>query len=98
MIIQYNRMLVYKRATVAVVYGQNQSTYMKSLETDREINTICRGPFYWHGLSLIPEWVSNYIHKVWDEITYPFPYLGLGMTSNFILHFTERVITYPCWD
>ena len=31
------------------------------------------GPFYEHGLTLIPAWISNYIHyKVWDEITYPF--------------------------
>ena len=31
------------------------------------------GPFYLHGLTLIPAWISNYIHyKVWDEITYPF--------------------------
>ena len=30
-------------------------------------------PFYWHGLTLIPAWISNYIHyKVRDEITYPF--------------------------
>ena len=30
-------------------------------------------PFYEHGLTLIPAWISNYIHyKVWDEITYPF--------------------------
>ena len=38
-------------------------------------NVLCiRGPFYWHGLTLIPAWVSNYIHyKVWDETTYPFP-------------------------
>ena len=27
--------------------------------------------FYWHGLTLIPTCVSNYInHKVWNEITY----------------------------
>ena len=32
-----------------------------------------RGPFYLHGLTLIPAWISNYIHyKVWDEIAYPF--------------------------
>ena len=32
------------------------------------------GPFYQHGLTLIPIWISNYIqYKVWDEITYPFP-------------------------
>ena len=31
------------------------------------------GPFYKHGLTLIPAWISNYIHyNVWDEITYPF--------------------------
>ena len=30
-------------------------------------------PFYLHGLTLIPAWISNYIHyKMWDEITYPF--------------------------
>ena len=31
------------------------------------------GPFYLHGLTLIPAWISNYTHyNVWDEITYPF--------------------------
>ena len=31
------------------------------------------GPFYQHGLTLIPAWISNYMPiKVWDEITYPF--------------------------
>ena len=31
------------------------------------------GPFYWHGLTLISAWISNYMaNKVWDEITYPF--------------------------
>ena len=35
------------------------------------LNPSCQ--FYLHGLSLIPAWISNYIHyKVWDEITYPF--------------------------
>ena len=33
-----------------------------------------RGLFYWHGLTLIPAWISNYIHyKVWDQINYQFP-------------------------
>ena len=32
-----------------------------------------QGAIYWHGLTLIPAWISNYIHyNVWDEITYPF--------------------------
>ena len=31
------------------------------------------GHFYYHGLTLIPPWISNYTHyNVWDEITYPF--------------------------
>ena len=32
------------------------------------------GPFYWHGFTLIPAWISNHTpSKMWDEITYPFP-------------------------
>ena len=32
------------------------------------------GIFYWHGLTLIPAWISNYIrYEVWCEITYPCP-------------------------
>ena len=31
-------------------------------------------PFNEHGLTLIPAWITNYIHyKVWGEITDPFP-------------------------
>ena len=32
-----------------------------------------RDPFYWHGLTLIPAWISIYIYyKMWDEIYHPF--------------------------
>ena len=32
------------------------------------------GPFNLPGLTSIPAWIGNYTHhKVWDEITYPFP-------------------------
>ena len=32
------------------------------------------GPFYQHGLTLIPPWKNYNIHyKVLDEISYPFP-------------------------
>ena len=58
-----------------------------------------------HGLTLIPAWIHNHIHyKVWDEIPNPFPNFNgatveaLEWISNFIPHFTEYVITYPCWD
>ena len=65
---------------------------------------IC-GPFYWHGLTLIPPWISNYMpRKVLNEITYPFLNFN-GCTvevykwiSNFIPHIMFGVITYPCWD
>ena len=37
-----------------------------------ENNRACV-PFYLHGLTLIPAWISNYIHyKVWYENTYSF--------------------------
>ena len=63
------------------------------------------GPFCYHGLTLIPAWMTNYTHyKVWDEITYPFPNFN-GCTvevwewiSSLIPHFTVHVITYSCWD
>ena len=51
-------------------------------------------PFYWHGLTLIPAWISSCIHcEVWDEIVYPIPnYTGCPIDvwewiSNFIPHF-----------
>ena len=60
--------------------------------------------FYYHDLSLILEWMSyNTHHKVWDEITYPFPNFN-GATdvwtwvNNLIPCFTEFMITYTCWD
>ena len=39
------------------------------------INTALHpsSPFYQHGLTLIPAWISNHKpSKKWDEITYPF--------------------------
>ena len=54
-------------------------------------------------LILFPKWISNYIQCMWDEITYSFPKFN-GATvevwewiSNFIPHFTGRMITYSCW-
>ena len=35
--------------------------------------SVLSAPFYQHGLTLIPAWISNYTHyDAWDEITYPF--------------------------
>ena len=62
-----------------------------------------QGPLWQYRLTLIPAWMSNYIHhKVCDEITFPSPNFN-GATvevwewiSNFIMHFTGHMITYPC--
>ena len=37
------------------------------------LDVVTSGPFNLHGLTLIPEWISNHmLSKMWDEITYPF--------------------------
>ena len=62
------------------------------------------GLFYWHGLTLIPAWISNHMpSKVWEEIIYPFPNFNGCIVevweeiSNFVTHFSGHMITYPCW-
>ena len=66
---------------------------------------MTRGLFYQHVLTLIPMWISNYIHyELWDKITYPFPNFNCAAVevwewiSNFMPYFTGHVITYPYWD
>ena len=71
---------------------------------------IYLGDYFWVqiyslSLTLIPAWISKYIHhKVWDEITYPFPNFNgctvevWGWISNFITHFIGHMIAYPCWN
>ena len=64
-----------------------------------------QGPFYNHGLTLTPVWISNHMSsEVWDEITYSFPNFN-GCTieiweliRNVIPHYIMDVITYPCKD
>ena len=41
--------------------------------SDNENNPEACDPFYLHGSTLIPIWISNYLHyKVWDKITHVF--------------------------
>ena len=63
------------------------------------------GPFYWHGLTLIQAWISNYIpSKLWVEIIHPFPNVNVCTVdvwewiSKFTPHLMIDVITYPCGD
>ena len=63
-------------------------------------------PFYIHGLTLLPAWISNHMpSKMWDEINHPFPNFNGGCTvevwewmSNLISHFMMDEITYPSCD
>ena len=44
---------VWRRYTQAIIHTLNPT----------------KGPFYWHGIILIPAWISNYIHyKVWVKL------------------------------
>ena len=47
---------------------------LKHAAADQHLQHGHPGPLYWHDLTLIPEWISNYIDGVWDEFAYPFPY------------------------
>ena len=64
-----------------------------------------QGPVLQTQINFNPSMICNYIHhKVWDEITHPFPnFTGeaikiLEWISDFIPHSTGPVVTYPCWD
>ena len=56
------------------------------------------------SLFIIKQDTIGYHYKVWDEIIYPsLNVIGttvevLEWISNFILHITGYIITYPCWD
>ena len=49
-------------------------------------------PFYWHGLTLIQAWISNYIqYEMWDEIIYPILNVNDAMDKQF-----HRTLFYAC--
>ena len=59
------------------------------------LNGIIWGPFYYHGLTLILVWISNYTHyKMWDEITYPFPNFKGGTLKDIgrIKHYKTTIV------
>ena len=75
------------------------------LEPERVIKNNTRGPFYHHGLTLIPAWINNHMPwKVWAEITYPFPNCNgctvefWELVTDFIPLFIMDPIIQPCWD
>ena len=66
-----------------------------------DLGVDSQGPFYKHGSTLIPAWISNHMLSIlWDGIGYPFANFN-GFTvevwewiSNFISHYVMNVITY----
>ena len=63
--------------------------------------TLPGDPF--HGLNLIPTWISSYIqYKVWKETTYTFTnfngatYTVWEQISDSTLYLTRYVVIYPC--
>ena len=58
-----------------------------------------------NGLTLVPGRISNHFpYAIRGEISYLFPNCSScagevwEWISSFISHFTDQVITYPCWD
>ena len=69
----------------ARVTGYKVSFYTWRMDEDYKFYWIqyTRGPFYYHGLTLIPAWISNPIFsKLWDEITYSFASFTLRWRHN----------------
>ena len=62
------------------MFDKKQITKFHTVGKSLHMAVATWGPFYWHGLTLMPTWISNYTHyKVWDEITYPFLNWSFGM-------------------
>ena len=60
---------------IDIFLGYETSKHVKSILIEHYIAELkhYKGPFYWHGLTLIPVWINNHMScNVWDEITYPF--------------------------
>ena len=66
------KMMILLKVYTEVHYTMIDFMHTSYHSTDRKTSFSC-APFYYHGLTLIPAWISNYSHyKVWYEITYPF--------------------------
>ena len=63
-----------KLANSVTIPDVNQAYYKTSLSWFSTCRTTTKGPLYKHWLTLLPEWISNYIHyNVSDKITDPLP-------------------------
>ena len=69
-----NSIPLYFTAVFAILYWNYASSFGQApdLYSPAARSMATRGPFYYHGLILIPAWIINQApSKVWDVITYP---------------------------
>ena len=62
-----------------------------------DVERVSSGPLYYHVLTLIPGWISNYIHHrnyLYTPKLQTNNRWSLGWISTFIPQFTGHVITY----
>ena len=68
---------LYSQGHTTMTLNQNTISLSKKMHrvlSKHDAIVNARGPFYWHGLTLIPGWISNHLlNKVLTKITYPFP-------------------------
>ena len=63
------------------------------------IKTVNMGPFYKHGLTLIPIWISYHMpSRVWDKLTYPMTTEIQELINTLMPYFIIDVIIHLCWD
>ena len=61
-----------KPSSMSLFCFYKYAQYIIHLKLKQIFNSNSSGRFYKHGLTLIPEWISNHVlSKVWGEITYP---------------------------
>ena len=80
-------------------FGWSRLSSLIYVNLDSIIYVITKGPFHWHGITLIPVWLSNYNHyKMWYE-TYPFQNLNVPTIEvpEWISNFTQHFIVVSWW-
>ena len=71
---------------------------MAQMQINYNAKTDCRGPIYWHELTVIPVWLS--VGWSYTPVSY---FIGTAIEicewlSNIIPHFMMDEIAYLCFD
>ena len=70
----FNQTLIHQVLIYYSTLNSDKIPTSKGRDSNLLLNSnACWAPFYYHGLTLIPAWISKYTHcKGWDKITYMF--------------------------